>query len=78
MTEQKRYAKVERKTNETQISVAIELDGEGKADIQTGVGFMDHMLRIYLLNMAYLMAQFKRMVIRILTTTIQRKTLALY
>lgn len=41
MTEKKRYAKVERKTNETKISVAINLDGEGKADIKTGVGFMD-------------------------------------
>ncbi|MFJ5767965.1 imidazoleglycerol-phosphate dehydratase HisB [Lysinibacillus sp. NPDC093210] len=48
MTEQKRYAKVERTTNETQISVAIDLDGEGKADIQTGVGFMDHMLDLFI------------------------------
>lgn len=48
MTEKKRYAKVERTTNETQISVAIELDGEGKADIKTGVGFMDHMLDLFI------------------------------
>ncbi|KMN41220.1 imidazoleglycerol-phosphate dehydratase HisB [Lysinibacillus sp. LK3] len=48
MTEKKRYAKIERTTNETQISVAIDLDGEGKADIQTGVGFMDHMLDLFI------------------------------
>lgn len=47
MSEQKRYAKIERKTNETQIEVAIHLDGEGKADIQTGVPFMDHMLDLF-------------------------------
>ncbi|MGE7953121.1 imidazoleglycerol-phosphate dehydratase HisB [Lysinibacillus xylanilyticus] len=48
MTEKKRYAKVERTTNETQISVAIELDGEGKADIKTGIGFMNHMLDLFI------------------------------
>ncbi|WP_107925267.1 imidazoleglycerol-phosphate dehydratase HisB [Lysinibacillus parviboronicapiens] len=48
MTEKTRYAKVERKTNETKISVAINLDGEGKADIKTGVGFMDHMLDLFI------------------------------
>ena len=34
----------QRKTNETDISVSIELYGTGKADIQTGVPFLDHML----------------------------------
>lgn len=47
MAEQRRYAKIERKTNETQIEVAIDLDGEGIADIQTGVPFMDHMLDLF-------------------------------
>lgn len=47
MSERKRYAKIERKTNETQIEVEINLDGEGKADIQTGVPFMDHMLDLF-------------------------------
>ena len=34
----------QRKTNETDISVSLELYGTGKADIQTGVPFLDHML----------------------------------
>ncbi len=39
-----RTASIERKTKETSISVAINLDGIGKADISTGVAFFDHML----------------------------------
>ncbi len=39
-----RTAEVERKTSETEISVSINLDGTGKYDVQTGVGFLDHML----------------------------------
>lgn len=41
---QNRTAKLSRKTNETDISVEINLDGTGKHDIQTGIGFFDHML----------------------------------
>ena len=39
-----RTAHVERKTAETRIIVDLNLDGTGKADIETGVGFFDHML----------------------------------
>ncbi|UWQ05411.1 imidazoleglycerol-phosphate dehydratase HisB [Aliiroseovarius crassostreae] len=39
-----RTAKVSRSTAETEISVEINLDGTGKYDNQTGVGFFDHML----------------------------------
>ena len=34
-------------TNETKVYVEIDLDGEGKADIDTGVPFMDHMLDLF-------------------------------
>ncbi len=39
-----RKATIERKTNETEISVTLELDGTGQADVQTGIGFLDHLL----------------------------------
>lgn len=39
-----RTAKIARQTNETKISVAIDLDGSGRHAIDTGVGFFDHML----------------------------------
>jgi imidazoleglycerol-phosphate dehydratase len=42
-----RKAEISRKTSETDISIGIELDGKGVADISTGVGFFDHMLTAF-------------------------------
>lgn len=39
-----RQASIDRKTTETRVSVAVNLDGTGAFDISTGVGFLDHML----------------------------------
>ncbi|MGN8224849.1 imidazoleglycerol-phosphate dehydratase HisB [Gracilimonas sp. BCB1] len=44
ITQKARKASIERKTNETDISININLDGTGKADISTGLNFFDHML----------------------------------
>lgn len=38
-----RTALIQRKTRETEIFLELSLDGEGKAEIQTGIGFLDHM-----------------------------------
>lgn len=40
----KRAAQVERQTRETEISVALTIDGSGRHQLDTGVGFLDHML----------------------------------
>jgi len=39
-----RTAKLTRKTAETEIELTLDLDGEGKTDVRTGIGFLDHML----------------------------------
>ena len=39
-----RCAEVSRQTRETKVRIALNLDGTGNADIETGVGFLDHML----------------------------------
>jgi imidazoleglycerol-phosphate dehydratase len=42
-----RAAVVDRKTGETQVRVALALDGRGKSSIGAGVGFLDHMLHLF-------------------------------
>jgi imidazoleglycerol-phosphate dehydratase len=42
-----RSGSVSRRTNETDVHVALDLDGSGKATIATGVGFLDHMLELF-------------------------------
>ncbi len=41
-----RRGQVERETGETRIAVGIDLDGTGRAEIATGIGFLDHMLTL--------------------------------
>jgi imidazoleglycerol-phosphate dehydratase len=41
-----REASVSRRTAETDVAVAVALDGTGKAEISTGIGFLDHMLEL--------------------------------
>ena len=42
-----RQAEINRETKETQILLALDLDGEGRNDIKTGCGFLDHMLTLF-------------------------------
>ena len=42
-----RTASITRDTKETQITLALDLDGTGKAEIATGCGFLDHMLTLF-------------------------------
>jgi imidazoleglycerol-phosphate dehydratase len=39
-----RTGAVKRKTKETDVEVKVDLDGQGRADVSTGIGFLDHML----------------------------------
>ena len=41
-----RTASITRNTAETKIALSLDLDGTGKADVQTGIGFFDHMLTL--------------------------------
>ncbi len=42
-----RTAEISRKTNETNITLSLNIDGEGKSDLETGVPFMTHMLDLF-------------------------------
>src|SRR5687768_18591351 len=42
-----RTAEIKRVTAETDISLTLNLDGSGTADVETGVGFLDHMLTLF-------------------------------
>lgn len=42
-----RSSEIKRKTNETDIALSLCLDGSGRAEISTGVGFLDHMLTLF-------------------------------
>ena len=42
-----RIAEISRKTSETDIELRLDLDGSGATDIQTGIGFLDHMLTAF-------------------------------
>ena len=42
-----RKASIDRKTSETDIQLSILLDGTGKANVNTGIGFFDHMLTLF-------------------------------
>ena len=44
---QKRIVKIERITSETKIKLEFNIDGSGKVDVKTGIGFLDHMLELW-------------------------------
>lgn len=47
MAKNTRSAKIKRKTTETEIAGELLIDGKGKADVKTGIGFLDHMLTLF-------------------------------
>jgi imidazoleglycerol-phosphate dehydratase len=47
LTESHRSAEIVRKTRETDIRLLIDLDGQGRAQVASGVGFLDHMLELF-------------------------------
>jgi len=42
-----RNAQISRKTNETDVSVKLSIDGKGKCEVDTGIGFFNHMLTLF-------------------------------
>ena len=55
-----RTAKIERKTKETDITLSLNLDGTGKGEINTGCGFLDHMLTLFTAHSGYDLSVFCR------------------
>ena len=47
MIKNMRTAKIDRKTNETDIKLSLNIDGTGKSNIKSGSGFLDHMLTLF-------------------------------
>ena len=47
MEAEKRQSAITRETRETSINLTINIDGTGKSDISTGIGFLDHMLELF-------------------------------
>jgi len=45
--EKNRKAQIERETRETKIFVDLNIDGSGESEIETGIGFLDHMLESF-------------------------------
>ena len=48
-----RTYEIARKTAETDVSLTLSLDGTGKADVQSGCGFLDHMLTLFAAHSGY-------------------------
>jgi imidazoleglycerol-phosphate dehydratase len=47
LSDSPRTAEIARKTRETDIRLRLELDGRGRAEVATGIGFLDHMLELF-------------------------------
>ena len=52
----RRAARIERQTKESKVLVELDLDGSGRTDVSTEVGFYDHMLTSFLRSLARSMA----------------------
>ena len=48
-----RYSEIERETKETKVKCMLIIDGKGKTDISTGIGFFDHMLEAFSVHSGY-------------------------
>ena len=48
-----RSAEIKRTTTETKVSVILDLDGTGKGEISTKIGFFDHMMQLFAAHSRY-------------------------